>query len=52
MTLTQSALTALDEEATRLGLNRSEIVERLARGLAADLTPAESQLLGESLANC
>jgi hypothetical protein len=47
MTLTHAAIAALDDTADREGLNRSEVVERFARGLRLDVTPQEAYLLGD-----
>jgi predicted DNA binding CopG/RHH family protein len=47
MTLTQTAIQALDETSALQGLGRSELVERWARGLTLDVTPQEAFLLGE-----
>lgn len=47
LSLTQTAINALDDTATREGSNRSEVVERFARGLNLDVTPQEAFLLGE-----
>jgi len=50
VSLTPTAQRLLDQQGTVLGISRSELIERLARGLISSNLEARS--LGEFCANC